>query len=264
MPVDIWINGRFHTTVLSGAFSEALLCPGPHSLALAGQGTQGPGSRQMNALSLRPQQTSYLLIQSQGTTPSLTPLSAEQALSVLGPLRRQNHTLSRLPTSPQCPGLPPAAPMVADTGASPPSPPILPVASPTSAPTRYTLSAEMLFNFSGSRPQHLSEQGQAQIVRLGKRIREQLRPGQIVMVQGHTDPMGPAALNQRLSLERAQTVGRILVNSGIPARQVRTEGLGSTQLLVKDCLREARTRDDKLNCNRPNRRVEISVSAPKN
>jgi len=135
---------------------------------------------------------------------------------------------------------------------------------PEPAHSKYTLSAEMLFNFGGSKPQHLSEQGQTQIVRLGKRIKEQLKPGQVIVVRGHTDPMGSEELNQRLSLERAQTVSRILVNSGLPAKQLRTEGLGSAELLVKDCQQVAKTRDAKLNCNRPNRRVEITVNPAKN
>ena len=135
---------------------------------------------------------------------------------------------------------------------------------PEQAVSKYTLSAEMLFTFSGSKPQHLSEQGQTQIVRVGKRIKEQLKPGQVIVVQGHTDPMGSVALNRRLSLERAQTVSRILVNSGLPARQLRAEGLGSSELLVKDCHQVAKTRDAKLNCNRPNRRVEITVNPAKN
>lgn len=280
-PVDIWIDGRFHTTVLPGAFSEALVCSGRRSIELARQTGYGPGARTASAWPTQSRQTSYLLIQTQGERNVQTALSAEQAQSMLPLLRRQTHTVSRLAGAQDCApppavataALPPAAPAPVAPVALPAPMPSLAVAPPAAvptpmaapaSPTRYTLAAEMLFNFAGYKPQHLSEQGQTQIVRLGKRIKEQLKPGQVVVVQGHTDPMGSASLNQRLSLERAQTVSRILINSGLPARQVRSEGLGSSQLLVKDCQWEAKTRTDRLNCNRPNRRVEITVLPAKN
>jgi len=277
-PVDIWIDGRFHTTVLQGAFSEALVCPGRRSVELARQTGAGPAPRTASSLATQALQTSYVLVQTQADKTVQTTLSADQAQALLPALRRQSHTVSRLPGSQDCPpqpATPRAAPAVAVAAAPLPVPLALPAAPPTptpptpvaanpAGPARYTLAAEMLFNFAGYKPQHLSEQGQTQIVRLGKRIKEQLRPGQVVVVQGHTDPMGSSTMNQRLSLERAQTVSRILINSGLPARQVRAEGLGSSQLLVKDCQWEAKTRTDRLNCNRPNRRVEITVLPAKN
>lgn len=276
-PVDIWLDRRFHTTVLPGAFSETDTCPGNHKLELAAHKEGGPAQRTAHSLATQARQTAYVLIQTQSSTPSQTPINAEQAQALLPSLRRQAHTVSRLLPA-DCPPPAPIAPVLAQQRV--PAPPLplpvpqplptptlqplpAPVAEPV-APTRYTLAAEMLFNFAGSKPQHLSEQGQTQIVRLGKRIKEQLKPGQVIVVQGHTDPMGSASLNQRLSLERAQTVSRILANSGLPARQLRAEGLGSSQLLVKDCQQVAKTRDARLNCNRPNRRVEITVIPTKN
>lgn len=273
-PVDIWLDGRFHTTVLPGAFTETEFCPGNRRLELAAQANGGPSQRSSHALSTLARQTQYVMVQTQAGKASHSQLSAQQAQALLPSLRRQAHTVSRLLPAQDCPALTPSAPMpvpqrmaVAPLPLPLPAPTAAPmpaVAPAATAPARYTLAAEMLFNFAGSRPQHLSEQGQTQIVRLGKRIKDQLRPGQVIVVQGHTDPMGSAALNQRLSLERAQTVSRILVNSGLPARQVRAEGLGSSQLLVKDCQQMAKTRDARLNCNRPNRRVEITVTPAKN
>lgn len=260
-PVDIWIDGRYHTTVLPGGFSEALVCPGSRSLEMARQTGSGPAPRTVTALPALAQQTRYLLIQTQADETTQSTLNVDQAHRLLPGLRRQSHTLSRLPGAKDC--LAQAAPASVAQTAAPPAGPT-PAAAVATEPTRYTLAAEMLFNFAGHKPQHLSEQGQTQILRLGRRIKEQIKPGQVVLVQGHTDPMGPPALNQRLSLERAQTVSRILINGGLPARQVRAEGLGSSQLLVKDCQWEAKNRTDKLDCNRPNRRVEITLLPAKN
>jgi hypothetical protein len=61
---------------------------------------------------------------------------------------------------------------------------------PEPAVSKYTLAAEMLFTFSGSKPQHLSEQGQTQIVRLGKRIKEQLPANELRTVR-RPDNMAP-------------------------------------------------------------------------
>ena len=273
-PVDVWLDGRFHTTVLPGAFSETELCPGSRRMELATQSRGGPSPRSNHNLTGLSRQTVYVLVQTQAGTASQNQVSAQQAQAMLPALRRQAHTVSRLLPAQDCPPLPQAAPVMAQqrvqaaplpSVAAATAVPPLPSPPPEAVtPTRYTLAAEMLFNFAGSKPQHLSEQGQTQIVRLGKRIKDQLKPGQVIVVQGHTDPMGSAALNQRLSLERAQTVSRILVNSGLPARQLRAEGLGSSHLLVKDCQQMAKTRDARLNCNRPNRRVEITVNAAKN
>lgn len=285
LPVDVWVEGRFHTTVLPGAFSEAEVCPGSRRIELASQSKTGPSPRSPSTVAAQSRQTVFVLIQTQAGVASQTPLSNSQAQALLPELRRQTHAVSRVPLTQDCL----QAPAVVTVAERRPEPVAnLPVAAPAAvpvplpvvvpepvalvsktmpaepAPARFTLSAEMLFNFAGSKPQHLSEQGQTQIVRLGKRIKEQLKPGQVIVVQGHTDPMGSAAMNQRLSLERAQTVSRILVNSGLPAKQLRAEGLGSSELLVKDCQKVAKTRDTKLNCNRPNRRVEINVVPAKN
>jgi hypothetical protein len=302
-PVDVWVEGRFHTTVLPGAFSETEVCPGNRWIELASQGKTGPSAKSPFNLASLPRQTVYVLIQTKAGAATQSTLSNQQAQALLPELRRQSHAVSRVPAAQDCQALPVMKPEPVLAAASTPAavtvpvpvpvplpvplplplplqvplPAVVPMPVPVPVPapvvsrpppepavSKYTLAAEMLFTFSGSKPQHLSEQGQTQIVRLGKRIKEQLKPGQVIVVQGHTDPMGSAELNRRLSLERAQTVSRILVNSGLPARQLRAEGLGSSELLVKDCQQVAKTRDARLNCNRPNRRVEITVNPAKN
>lgn len=58
-------------------------------------------------------------------------------------------------------------------------------------------------------------------------------PSARVHVIGHTDTSGSPAYNQRLSVRRAESVKRSLVNLGIPAANVTTEGRGESQLLVQ-------------------------------
>src|SRR5207237_10918653 len=76
------------------------------------------------------------------------------------------------------------------------------------------------------------------------------RPAPDVLVIGHTDTVGDAAVNDRLSAQRAETVKGFLVDIGIPAARITTAGRGERQLLV-------RTADE---VDEPrNRRVEINV-----
>ena len=76
------------------------------------------------------------------------------------------------------------------------------------------------------------------------------RPAAEITVIGHTDTIGADAYNDKLSLERAQTVREILVGMGVSAQNITAAGRGKRELLVP-------TAD---NVNEPrNRRVELSV-----
>lgn len=265
LPASLLVNERLHTALLPGGFSEVDVCAGPVRLSLGSQGTSGLPGKHEQTVQARAGQTTYVLVQGpHAAEPLREATDPEQARLALSALRRQTHAVSRVPAPTDCaPVAKPllaAAPAVVPLAVAPP-----PAAAPApSQQTRYTLSAEMLFRFSGSKPQDLSEQGQTQIVRMARQIKQQLKPGQAVLIKGHTDPTGSVALNKQLSQERAETVKRILVNSGLPAQQLRAEGMGASELLVKDCIKIAKTRDQKIDCNRPNRRVEITVAPLKN
>ena len=71
-----------------------------------------------------------------------------------------------------------------------------------------------------------------------------------VLVIGHTDTVGDAEANDRLSAQRAERMKAILVEAGIPAERIQTAGRGERELLVRtaDNVDEPRTR-----------RVEINV-----
>jgi len=76
------------------------------------------------------------------------------------------------------------------------------------------------------------------------------RPLPDVLVIGHTDTVGDADANDRLSAQRAETVKGFLVDIGIPAQRIRTAGRGERELLVPTA--------DEVDEPR-NRRVEINV-----
>jgi len=76
------------------------------------------------------------------------------------------------------------------------------------------------------------------------------RPAPEIIVIGHTDTVDTQSYNDALSLKRAETVKRILIEAGIPGERIVAQGRGKRELLIqtKDRIDEPR-----------NRRVEIRV-----
>lgn len=70
-------------------------------------------------------------------------------------------------------------------------------------------------------------------------------------VLGHTDSVGDALKNLRLSLRRAQAVEAYLIRLGVPAGRVFSEGRGESQPIASNRTRGGRA---------TNRRVELSIS----
>lgn len=56
-------------------------------------------------------------------------------------------------------------------------------------------------------------------------------PNTAITIEGHTDNTGSAALNQKLSLNRANALKQYLVNNGIDASRIETVGHGQTKPL---------------------------------
>jgi outer membrane protein OmpA-like peptidoglycan-associated protein len=71
-----------------------------------------------------------------------------------------------------------------------------------------------------------------------------------IVVEGHTDSQGSATSNQALSERRAQSVVTFLTSRGVPADQIRAQGLGSSRPIADNGSVEGRAN---------NRRVEIIV-----
>jgi len=75
-------------------------------------------------------------------------------------------------------------------------------------------------------------------------------PAPEIRVTGHTDTVGKLETNDRLSLQRAETVVDILIRQGVDKQLIESAGRGERELLVptQDNVPEAR-----------NRRVEINI-----
>jgi len=85
-----------------------------------------------------------------------------------------------------------------------------------------------------------------------KRVLEELghRAAPELIVTGHTDAVGTDEFNDRLALERAQTVVEFLGRNGISAKQMEAVGRGKREPAVRTA--------DKV-AEQANRRVEITI-----
>ena len=78
-------------------------------------------------------------------------------------------------------------------------------------------------------------------------------PQLLIDIQGHTDSKGTDAINNPLSMNRAQSVANYLNTCGVPASQFKNvSGFGSTQPVADNATEEGRQK---------NRRVEVYLYA---
>jgi len=73
-------------------------------------------------------------------------------------------------------------------------------------------------------------------------------PGVDVRVEGHTDSIGSQAYNQALSVRRAESVFRYLVNRGVDPERFTVEGFGKSRPIASNATEAGRAQ---------NRRVEL-------
>jgi OOP family OmpA-OmpF porin len=121
----------------------------------------------------------------------------------------------------------------------PPPPPPAPVSE------KVTFAADTFFAVGSSA---LNAESQAKLTDLVEKTKGVNL--EVIIAVGHTDSTGSAALNQRLSTQRAEAVKRFLTSKGIEANRVYTEGKGFSQPAADNRTAEGRAK---------NRRVEVEV-----
>ena len=86
---------------------------------------------------------------------------------------------------------------------------------------------------------------------------------EVILAIGHADRIGSPRYNQKLSVRRAETVKKYLVDKGIAQNRVYAEGKGETQPLTKPVDCRMQNRKALINCLQPDRRVDVEVSGTK-
>lgn len=87
---------------------------------------------------------------------------------------------------------------------------------------------------------------------------EQGRQASVVTVVGFADNMGNAAYNEKLALRRAKAVRDFLVKKGVKAKKIEARSLGKSE--AKANCPASMTREQKIECSRTDRRVEVLIS----
>lgn len=164
---------------------------------------------------------------------------------------------------------PPPAPVVPAPAPRPVMPAPVPVPAPAPAPapapqpiTRSAeISADGMFGFDSA---ELSAAGRTRIEQAVNGLRAQgINNVTGVKIVGHTDPLGAADYNQRLSEARANSVKSFLTTLGIPAGVISASGAGESQpkITEADCrAKGAKNQSQLVACLAPDRRVELSVT----
>jgi OOP family OmpA-OmpF porin len=144
---------------------------------------------------------------------------------------------------------PPPPPPAPPPPAPPPPPPPAPVVQ------RITLASKALFDFDMAL---LTPEGKAAIDSQVVGKLAQIQKLEVVLVTGHTDPLGTEQYNQKLSERRADEVRDYLVSKGVPKDRIETLGMGEKQP-VAGLVCDQRNLKERIACYASDRRVEVQV-----
>ena len=112
---------------------------------------------------------------------------------------------------------------------------------------KVTVRNEVLFDFNSAGLRTASRESLREMADVFQKY-----PNTTISVQGHTDSIGSAAYNKRLSNRRADSVASYLENLGVRSARVETIGYGESQPRATNSTAEGR---------QLNRRVEIKIRA---
>ncbi len=118
-----------------------------------------------------------------------------------------------------------------------------------------TLSADALFAFDGSRLEDMLPQGRAELDALAEKLNNNYAQIDALSLVGHTDRLGSAEYNQRLSEARANTVKAYLLSKGVNA-PIETAGRGKHEPVTSGC---SGSGEALIACLQPDRRVDLHI-----
>ena len=252
------VNGRYHTSLQAGAYTDLCLPPGGVELGVRWVQTGvdpdrfAPGTL---ALQLQASQPRFVSVskRSDGRVEVLT-VDARVAEQEIKVTRRQKHAVSRVVQDAECSVDP--SPVASTVAASALPPPASNAAEPVldTSTEVLVLGAGTLFAFGDAALVEGSS-----LASLVERLKAKAEQGEVmhIHITGHADPLGQSQGNQAVSDARAAVVRRHLLQQGVKAQRISSEGVGAEQLLRRGC--DTRITPESIECNQPNRRVVVSV-----
>ncbi len=150
---------------------------------------------------------------------------------------------------------PAPAPVAAPAPAPAPAPRPAPAPAPAPQVQKITLASKALFDFDKA---VLKPEGKAAIDSEIISKLSQVQKLELVLVTGHTDPIGTQQYNQKLSERRADAVRDYLVSKGVPKDKIETLGMGKTQP-IPGLVCKQKNMKELIACLAPDRRVEVEV-----
>jgi outer membrane protein OmpA-like peptidoglycan-associated protein len=244
------VNGHYHTSLQLGGYTE--ICVEPADFQLAAHMVQ-TGEELNNfqdattTLKLQATQNLYVRVFEYGDgRATLTPVKGDIALAELQNTRRQIHAATRVAEAKAC-----VEPDPRTVGAS---------AKPDRiVKESIVLGSDALFGFGKSDIKGISVTGRAALDDLIAHLQKQYGSDDSILlhITGHADPLGNSASNKRLSEARAMAIRAYMLEAGISAKRITGEGVGSEQPVITTCGKTANP--ETIECNKPNRRVVVSV-----
>jgi OOP family OmpA-OmpF porin len=248
LPINIYLNGQYHASLLRGGFTEFCAAPGSVNIKAALDDATKLHTSKLDAgqrLDLKAGQTVYLKVD-ESKPPAVNLLSgtAAQTKEDLQATRRQIHTISRAKAAVTCAE---PAPVVVAPPPPTPRPPV---------PREYALETDALFEFGKA---EIRASGYNAIESLMQRLQQDFSSVERIRVVGYTDPIGSAAFNKKLSQDRANVVARQIASRNLPIEKgIEAEGRGPIELVKTGC-GNTPTPENKI-CHAPNRRVMVVIT----
>ncbi|KAB0532193.1 OmpA family protein [Pseudomonas chlororaphis subsp. aureofaciens] len=231
---NVYVDREFHNGLLPGSYTQFCLAPGKHVLSSYLDDAPRYLGKTGKAADTNLDAGKIYFYRVDTNNPSLL-VSQDTAERELRGSRAQVHALSRASRVEACNYKTSVKPATVKD---------------------YTLSGDVLFDFGKSGVRDITREGRDAIRTLAQQLAYDAVVPRRIDVIGHTDPVGSAAANRALGLNRAQTVRSLLIEGGLPANKIGAVSAGSNELLVADC---AGSRAEQVACNAQNRRVVIRV-----
>jgi len=241
---SVFINGQYHTSLIPNGYSFLCIKPGEIQIGARQFEVGGTAKDKYDTLTvtgLEKGSTQFLVVTEDGGRPVMKPVSSAQALAELNDARLQKHTVSRVWPVSECREATAPAQL-----------------AKTPAKDEFVLMVDVLFEFARSDIDGITKQGQRAIDEMISKIR--LRFAQIdeVHLIGHTDPLGSVAFNEKLAVQRANTIREYIEKRMRVAGRFSSEGRAARDLVETRCAKVATP--SSIACNQPNRRVVAEVT----